>query len=230
MDLLHQIEVFATQLGGSPWLLALVLVLAVVDGVFRPIPSETVLIAAAVLSAAGTGPHLPLIVLAAATGAFLGDFLAFTLGRHVPVHRVPGLRGARGQAMVARAGVALDRRGAALVVVGRFIPVGRVAVNVSAGALGYSRGKFVLAAGAAALLWSSYNAALAIGASSLLGGSPLLAVAVGMVTGLLLGVVLEAVLRRMDASREADSPAEQVSNAESSFVSTGVSTSRSPSP
>ncbi len=203
MELLNHIEAFAVQLGDSPWLLAVVLVLAVIDGVFPPIPSETVLITAAVLSAAGTGPHLLLLVLAAAGGALLGDLLAFTLGRRVPLRRIPGLRGARGQRMLARAGAALDRRGATLVIVGRFVPVGRVGVNVSAGVLGYSPARFTLAAGLAAVLWSAYNATIAVGAHWLLGSSPLLAIAVGMVSALLLGLALEAAMRRMESRRAA---------------------------
>ena len=201
MDLLHHIETFAVQLGDSPWLLAVVLVLAVIDGVFPPVPSETVLITAAVLSAAGTGPHLLLLVLAAAGGALLGDLLAFTLGRRVPVRKIPGLRGPRGQRMLTRAGAALDRRGATLVIVGRFVPVGRVGVNVSAGTLGYSPTKFTLAAAAAALLWSAYNATIAVGAHWLLGSSPLLAIAVGMLSALLLGLALEAAIRRAERRR-----------------------------
>lgn len=213
MELFAQMEAFATQLGASPWLLVLVLVLTVVDGVLPPVPSETVLITAAVLAMTADGPHLALVVAAAATGALVGDLLAFAVGRHLPLHRLPWLRGERGRRAWARAGAALDRRGTTMVITGRFIPVGRVAINMSAGALGFPARRFTVAAGAAGLLWASYNALIAIGAQSLTGGSPLVSVALGVLTGALTGIAVEAVLRRVrltpaapDASTEGSTP------------------------
>lgn len=196
MELLSQIEVFATQLGASPWLLALVFILVVVDGVFPPMPSETVLVTAAVLAAGSTGPHLLPLILVAAAGAVVGDVIAFTLGRRLPAHRLPGLRGERGALRLVSAATALDRRGTTLVVTGRFIPVGRVAVNVSAGALGFPGGRFVVAASAAGVLWAGYTSLLGIGAQSLLGGNTLLSVTLGVLAGVLTGLAIEALVRR----------------------------------
>lgn len=208
MDVLMQIETLAAQLGASPWLLLLVLGLTVVDGVLPPIPSETVIITSAILAVVGDGPHLLALVLAAAIGAFLGDVLAFTLGRWLPVHRLPGLRGARGARALARAGEALERRGTTMVITGRFIPIGRVAINASAGALGFPRSRFLVAAAIAAPLWAIYNVLIAIGAQSLLGGSALLSVGLGIVAGLLTGVAIEAALRRVGVAPPAEAPVE----------------------
>lgn len=99
--------------------------------------------------------------------------------------------------MMARAASALDRRGTTIIVTGRFIPVGRVAINVSAGVLGFARGRFVLAAGVAALLWAGYSALIGVGAQALLGGSALLSAALGTLVGILTGLAVEAVLRRL---------------------------------
>lgn len=200
MDLLVQLETLASQLGASPWLLLLVFGLAVADGVVPPVPSETVLITAAVL-AAGSGEPVLILVVVAALGAFLGDLLAFTLGRRVPLHRLPGLRGDRGVRALAKAADAYDRRGATMVITGRFIPVGRVAINAGAGALGVQRGRFALAAVVAAGLWAGYSTLLGVGAHSLFGGSTLLSTAVGIVAGLLTGVLIEAILRRARDAR-----------------------------
>ena len=53
MDVVGQLADAATALAGSPWLLAAVLGLAMVDGLVPPVPSETVLVTAAVLAVDG---------------------------------------------------------------------------------------------------------------------------------------------------------------------------------
>ena len=57
---------------------------------------------------------------------------------------------------------ALDRRGASFIIAARYIPIGRVAVNMSAGALGYPRRRFVGLTAVAAVMWASYSAVIGI--------------------------------------------------------------------
>lgn len=197
MEFIDQIQDLALALGSSPWLLVIVFAVTVIDGVFPPVPSETIVISAAVLSAAGDGPHLGLLMLVAAAGALLGDLAAFTLGRVVPLHRLPLARRPRGRRALAGATAALERRGTALVVAGRFVPVGRVAINVGAGALRYRWSRYLPAAAAAGVLWAGYNALAGIGANSLVSDNPLLAVAVGIAGGLVLGWLIDTVLQRL---------------------------------
>lgn len=201
MDLLKMIEILAVQLGASPWLLLLVFALVSVDGIFPPLPGETVLITAAVLAAIGTGPPLLLLILVAAAGSLVGDVLAFGVGRRLPVHRLPGLSSERGQRALSRGRTSLEQRGTTMVIAGRFIPVGRVAINGSAGALGFSGGRFLGAATVAAVLWATYNALIGIGAQSLVDGSPLLAAAIGVGAGVLTGLVIEGALRLIRKAR-----------------------------
>lgn len=205
-EVLTQLETFATELGSSPWLLLLVGTLVLVDGVFPPVPGEAVLITAAVLAASGSGPPLLLVIAVGALAAFLGDLLAFSLGRRLPLHRMPGLRGDRPAAVLARAGQVLHRRGATVVVMARFLPIARVAVNVSAGALGMPGRRFAVAAGAGAVLWSAYNVLVGIGAYAVLGGSTLLSIAVGILAGLATGLIVEAVLRRFESTQQTTTP------------------------
>src|SRR5690606_41677879 len=91
--------------------LRILLLLATLDGFFPPVPSESVVIAVAVLAMTGTGPSLWLLILVAALGAFTGDVIAYTIGSKVPVHRMRLFRGSRGQASLAWAGRALASRG-----------------------------------------------------------------------------------------------------------------------
>jgi membrane protein DedA with SNARE-associated domain len=63
----------------SGWAYVVVMPLAVVDALIPIVPSETAVITAGVVAAAGH-LQLPLVLLAAALGAFAGDNLAYGLG------------------------------------------------------------------------------------------------------------------------------------------------------
>jgi membrane protein DedA with SNARE-associated domain len=167
-----------------------------VDGVVPPVPSETLVIAVAVAATTGEGPSLALLVLVAAAGAFCGDLVAYAIGTRLPVRRMRLFRSERGRLALDRAERALHHRGASFIVAGRFIPVGRVAVNMTAGATGFPLRRFLPAAGLAGLTWAVYTTALGIGAGVFLGEHPLAAMLVGVATGLTVGAVVDTVVTR----------------------------------
>ncbi|MGO1510286.1 MAG: DedA family protein [Actinomycetales bacterium] len=194
LEIVDVVQTWMIDLAASPWVLLIVLAGCVVDGFFPAAPSEGVVIAAAALTAAGEGPHLDFLWPVAAVGAFVGDQIAYWIGTKIPLHRIPVLSSARGQKAVAVARRTLGRRGAALLLAARFIPLGRVAVNMTSGAVSYPRTRFRLLTGIAAIVWATYSVALGFGAGAALAHQPLLGVAVGVVGGFLLGVLLERVL------------------------------------
>ena len=53
------------------------------DVLFPVIPSEGAVIAAGVFAASAGGPNLPLVMAVAAAGAFVGDHIAYGIGRSV---------------------------------------------------------------------------------------------------------------------------------------------------
>ena len=187
----------AEALAASPWALALVYAVTAVDGFFPPVPSESVVIAVAALAGADDGPRLALLWLVAALGAFTGDQAAYSLGRRLRAPRRPRplLRRPRALELVGRAQRAVVDRDVVVVLVARFVPGGRVAVNMTAGAVGLPRRRFSALAGLAAVLWSAYSVGLGLGAARLLGADPLLAAAVGVLLGGAIGVVAERVVR-----------------------------------
>jgi len=170
---------------------------AMIDGFFPPIPSESLAIALSALSASSGQPNLALIILFAATGAFTGDQIAYTIGKRLNVRRLPFLAGPRAQKTLDWAKLALARRGASVILAARYIPVGRVAVNMTAGAVGYPRRQFVGFDAIASLTWALYSAAIGVGAGQWFKGHPLGATAVGVAGGLFIGLVLEWTLRRL---------------------------------
>lgn len=148
------------QVSGSP-VTYLILVAAAGGDVLIPlIPSETIIIAAAVIAAHG-GLSIWIIVPVVAVGAFLGDNVAYGLGRTVGdavAHRLFRSESAHGRLRWAER--AIRRHGSLLVLVGRFIPGGRTASTFAAGTLEMDYRRFVATDALAAGLWAVYASML----------------------------------------------------------------------
>ena len=192
------------QAVASPWLYLAMFAVAVIDGFFPPVPSETVLVASAAVAASTGRPDLVTLGLVAAAGAAAGDNIAFAVGRRTGSARFAWMRRPRVAGALARAGAALDRRGAGLILGARFIPVGRVAVNLSAGALAYPWRRFALLSVAAGLCWAAYSIGIGLLAGAWLKDQPLLSATLGVVLAVGIGLLVDRLLavraRRVTAS------------------------------
>jgi membrane-associated protein len=191
------LEEWVLALGASPLVYLALYVFATIDGFFPPIPSESVVIALAAVAISVGEPNLWLVIVVAAAGAFTGDQIAYAIGRRVPVRRSRLLRRPRAQRTLDWAEHALATRGASFIIGARYIPVGRVAVNMTAGAVGFSRWRFVGLTALAAVSWAIYSTVIGIGAGTWLHDRPLVAVGVGVVAGALIGFGVDAVLSRV---------------------------------
>ena len=190
-------DAWLLSLAASPLVYLGMFLFAVIDGFFPPIPSEAAALGLAALSVATGEPNLSLILLVAAAGAFTGDQIAYAIGQRLDVRRLPLLRRGRGRKTVDWAERALIHRGPSFILAARFIPVARVAVNMTAGAVGYPRRRFLWLAATGSIMWVTYSAAIGIGAGAWFQGHPLAAVTVGVIGGLLIGVMLDWVLNRL---------------------------------
>lgn len=214
-QVLQDLQGWVLLLAASAWLYPVVSALCALDGFFPPVPSESVVIALAVAAWVHGDPNLLLLLAAAVLGAWTGDQVAFGLGRGVGTERLRVLRGPRGREVVGRARSALGRRGATFILVARYVPVGRVAVNMSAGALGYPRRRFLGVSALAAVLWAGTGVVVGVASAAWLGERPLLAMTVGVVLGVALGVVLDRVLSWLWARRAAREVARDAARASS---------------
>lgn len=200
------------QAVASPWLYLIIFATAVIDGFFPPIPSETVLVAAAAVAASTGDTDLVLLVSLAALGAFIGDNVAYAIGRSVDTTRFVWMRRPRVAAAFARARSTLTRSGAPLILGARYIPVGRVAVNMSAGALGYPWRRFLPVSMVAAACWAIYSVAIGLLAGKWFVDQPLLSALVGVAAALIIGVAIDRVTamrrRRRDRLEYRAAPAE----------------------
>ena len=191
MDVINDLVLLAVA---SPWLLPVMFAVAVIDGFFPPVPSETVLVAAvAVAASTGAFPAIALLCVVAAVGATIGDNIAYGIGRKVGTTRFRWMRGPRVSAAFARAGAALGDSGAPLILGARYIPVGRVAVNMSAGALRYPWRRFLPLSGIAAMSWAVYSAAIGLVAGQWLTDQPLLSAVIGVVFAVSIGVIIDRI-------------------------------------
>lgn len=200
MDIVNELIMQAIA---SPWLYLAMFAVAVIDGFFPPVPSETVLVAAAAVAASAGGTNLVLLCAIAAVGAAIGDNIAFMIGRLVGVRRFRWMRRPRVAAAFDWAAGTLDRSGAGLILGARYIPVGRVAVNMTAGALGYPRRRFVPLSLIAGAMWAVYSTAIGLVAGSIVRDNPLLGAGIGIVLALVIGFVIDRVASMRRRRREA---------------------------
>jgi membrane-associated protein len=144
----------------SGWAYAIILLVALLDALIPVVPSETTVITAGVVAAAGD-LALPLVIAAAAVGAFLGDNSAYLVGRRFG-DRVDArfFRGEKARKRMEWANRQLEERGGELIAVGRFIPGGRTAVTLSAGNFRFPWPRFAFFDAIAALGWALYASLL----------------------------------------------------------------------
>jgi len=144
----------------SGWAYAVVLLFAIVDALIPIVPSETAVITAGVVAAAGD-LALPLVIVAAAVGAFVGDNLAYGLGRRYGDRVVRRFfSGDKARRRIETAERQLDQRGGELIAAGRFIPGGRTAITLAAGLTSFPWHRFARYDGIAAVIWAGYAALL----------------------------------------------------------------------
>jgi membrane protein DedA with SNARE-associated domain len=124
-----------------------------------PLPGETALLAAAVLSSpeAGSRLHLWSVILTAALGAIIGDNLGYWVGREFARKRIE--QGKRFLFLtpkrVQRAERYFAKYGAMTVFFGRFVALLRIVAGPAAGVAGMAWWRFLIANAAGAIVWAT---------------------------------------------------------------------------
>lgn len=194
MDLFTQL---IPMLMASPVLPVVVVVCCLIDGIFPPIPSEMTVVGALAAALATVAPPawIALIVVAAAIGAVAGDSLAFAIGRRLGMARIHRLRNGRLRAVAARITQRMQESPASIVLVGRYIPGDRVAVNAIAGASGLRYRRYLALSAAAGVAWAGMCLVIAASSAAWL-GDPLWSALAAIVIMGGVGLVVDAVMRR----------------------------------
>ena len=135
--------------GGSPWLLALVLLFATLGS------EDLTCMAGGLLAANGTMPFV-VVSFACALGIWLGDMALYGLGILADRSRRNWrwLGRLASPAVILRGRRLFERHGVKWIFLSRFLPGMRVPSYLAAGAVGWSFRKFALALALAALVWT----------------------------------------------------------------------------
>lgn len=150
-------ETIVNAVSGSDWSYLIVFAIAAIDAFFPAVPSEATAIAAGVVAGTG-GLAVEVVILAAASGALVGDNLTFG-GGHFLGERLNRrfLQGEKSRKRVLWARRMLDERGPYLIVVARFIPGGRTITMFTAGFVeSFPWRRFVVFDLVACAIWGAY--------------------------------------------------------------------------
>ncbi|WFF04193.1 DedA family protein [Micromonospora sp. WMMD964] len=184
LDLLHDTM-------SSPWVYLAIFAIAVLDGFFPVVPSETAVITAGVFAASGA-PYLPAVILVAAAGALVGDHVSYAIGRSGGARLLDRLPpdGRRRKAVDwARRGIAT--RGGLILTVARYVPGGRTAVTLTMGATHFPRRRFLAFDALAAGSWGLYSALVGYVGGMAFEQDPLRGLLLGLGLALTVTVVVE---------------------------------------
>ena len=148
------------EIAGNWWFLLVIFGIAFLDSVIPIVPSETAVIIGGV--AAGQGDqNLLLVILAGASGAFLGDNTAYLIGRRFsPWIRRRAERRPKTAKRLVWAATQIRQRGGLLLITARFIPGGRTALTISSGLTHQPHAWFAGWVAVAAVIWATYGAVL----------------------------------------------------------------------
>ncbi|MGH3079100.1 MAG: DedA family protein [Gaiellaceae bacterium] len=195
-------DTIADWVGGEWWAYPLIFAVAVVDAFFPVVPSETVVVVGGNLASSGD-LSLPLVILAGAGGAVLGDNISFGIGSWVGERTVKRwFRSEQWHKRLEWAERTLDERGAYIIIIARFIPGGRTAVTFSAGYLPtFPWRRFIVYDVAAGLLWATYAALLGYFGGKTFEDHPVWGLALALAIALTAGLLIEVVRHLLKGRR-----------------------------
>jgi membrane-associated protein len=188
----------AEWVSGEWWSYLVIFAIAVIDAFFPLVPSETLVVIGGSLSASGD-LYFPLVVLAGAAGAILGDNISYWIGHFVGERTVRRLlRTEKWHRRLDWAERTLDQRGAYIILIARFIPGGRTAVTFTAGYVQtFPWRRFIVYDVIAGILWATYAASLGYFGGKTFEDHPFWGLALALGIALTLGLVVELVRHQL---------------------------------
>lgn len=233
LSLTGVLEDWILQIGDAWWVHLVVYAFAALDGFFPTVPSESTIVSLSSLWSSSGRPSIILIGLAAWAGAFTGDNLGYLLGNKIGWERFRFLREGKGRRAVEAAENGLRKRALVFLMTARYIPFGRTAVNLVAGAVHYPHRLFWPRSLLSTFVWAVYSCAIGAVAGAWFENNHLLAITVALVAAIVMALVVERIIaavhrwldrraERRDAERrDAEADAEAGSAVE---TGTGVGT------
>lgn len=139
------------------WVYPVGALMVTVSALLPPVPSTTLFVALGSLSMKSEQLDPYLLALSMLLGAVAGDAATFVLVRRFRPGSRRWFAGSRWRSTVGAARARLDGNGLTLVMVSRFVPLGRLTLNVAAASVPQPARAFVAHSAAAGVLWSAYS-------------------------------------------------------------------------
>jgi membrane-associated protein len=197
-----QVNDFVLASAAFPWVYALVFAWVLIDAFFPPVPSDVLVVGLTALSISAGVPNMWALALVAALGAIAGDNISYEIGRRIGVRRWRWMKGPRAERAIGSARTSLQRRPVVLMLTARYVPIGRVAVTMVAGATGFPRRRFVALSVLAGISWSAYMVGVGVLAGTWSQANPLLSVGLAIVIASAVGVLIDRSVARLEMRRD----------------------------
>ena len=169
--------------------------LAGLDAFTIVLPSETVVAALASTAVSLGQPNIAVLGVSAALGAHFGDLGVFGVGRLLSKTPLLAKKNKVTSALnwTKRR---LDRQGPLFIMTGRYIPYGRILVNLTAGSSGFSLRRFAALSALGCVMWAGVYVALGAGMGAWFGAHWWIAIVLAVVVALVVGYVVDRLVRR----------------------------------
>jgi membrane protein DedA with SNARE-associated domain len=158
------------------------------------VPTGAVVGAAAAVATTTGQLSLPLVIVLATLGAYVGDVVTFAIPRFGSDAAIRWVERRQQADRLAKAREQFSKRGWQLIVIGRLVPAGRIPVLLAAGALAYPWRRLLPTALGACVLWAIGYALLGIVSGGIF-DSPLIATLLATVLVLLVTVAANLISR-----------------------------------
>ena len=206
LSLTGQLESWILGFADAWWVHLVVYLFAAFDGFFPSVPSESTIVTLSSLWSTAGSPSIILIGLAAWLGAWAGDNIGYLIGSKIGWERFRFLREGRGRRAVDAADRGLQKRALLFLMTARYIPFGRTAVNLVAGAVHYPHKQFWPRSLVSTFVWAVYSCLIGAVAGAWFADHHLLGITVALAAALVLALVVEraisAVHRVLDRRAE----------------------------
>ncbi|GGH46477.1 DedA family protein [Microbacterium album] len=189
-------DALIAAIAASPWALALLAGVVFADAFLVVIPGEAAVTALGTMAVLHGAPPLWAVILTSGVAAFAGDAACYAIGRTLHPQRWRVMQRPRLQRAFEWAASRLRTRAATAVFTARFIPFGRLAVNLSAGAARVPATRYLPIAGAAALAWAAFQALMGAAIGSVIPGGTVVAVLVSIAIAIAAGWTVDFLIGR----------------------------------
>ena len=194
MSLTGVVEEWVLEIADAWWVHLVVFGFAAGDGFFPSVPGESTIVTLSSLWATSGTPSIILVGLAAWLGAWTGDNIGYFIGKKVGWERFRFLREGKGRRAVEAADRGLQRRALLILMTARYIPFGRTAVNLVAGAVHYPHRHFWPRSLLSTFVWAVYSCGIGAVAGAWFEDHHLLAVTVALVAAVVLALIAERII------------------------------------